>query len=93
MTKQKPARPFAWGEALTRWVKEFKCPECKAYALFIEKGVGGALWVRCRKCGFTMELEPFARQYMGFKETADGVTIVIPGQLGLADRAIPLSLA
>ena len=78
MTSSAPAEYL---KALTPFAKEYQCPECKSWALFVKPGPG-APRVRCRKCGFTAELAVFAVKYMGFKVQTTGASILIPDIYG-----------
>jgi transcription elongation factor Elf1 len=56
---------------LSELVKEYRCPDCKAWALYVKVTKRGPT-VLCRKCAFNMSLEQFAQKYMDYVER-DGV--------------------
>ena len=47
-------------------LKELKCPDCKAYALYLLEDTRGAT-VRCRKCSFTEPLGRFALTRLNYQ--------------------------
>ncbi len=93
---QRPKRPaqkkiFPWTESLKPYIKEYKCPDCKSYALYTLETSEGETFVRCRKCGYRADIEAFARTVMSFTETNDGATIRVPDFLGGPDKVVSLS--
>ncbi len=87
---KKPVKSFAWTNALTQYVKEYKCPDCKSYALYVLELPDGESVVRCRKCGYRLDLERFARTVMQFEESEEGAVIRIPDFLGGPDKVVTL---
>lgn len=51
-------------------LKELKCPDCKAYALYLLEDTRGAT-VRCRKCSFAEPLGRFAVTRLNY-QVVDG---------------------
>ena len=77
--------PLAIVQAVIPYVNDFKCPQCKAYALY----VSGAM-VLCRKCAFNEDLETFARGRMKLRQQGDVWTVSIPDIFGGDDRVVEL---
>ncbi len=68
-------------------VKEFKCPQCKAYTLFVKNDE-----VRCRKCGYSSPLYAFAVSVMSYA-VADGRAFVkIPDLFGGEPKVVDLGV-
>lgn len=51
---------------LAQLLKELKCPDCKAYALYLLEDARGAT-VRCRKCAFAEPLARFAVNRLNYR--------------------------
>lgn len=64
-----------------KFVGEFKCPKCKAYALYVEQNRKEA-WVYCRKCAFNMKLSDFVVQHMKFQLKDGKATVEVPTPYG-----------
>ncbi len=79
-------------EELKKYVKEFKCPECKAYVLWIDDSGPGEAWVRCRKCGYSLQLAAFAVEYMGLRMEGDQALIRIPNLYGGEAKEVRLAI-
>ena len=77
--------PLAIVQAVIPYVNDFKCPQCKAYALY----VSGAM-VLCRKCAFAEDLETFARTRMKLRHRDDAWTVSVPDIFGGEDRVVEL---
>lgn len=58
-------------------VKEFKCPQCKAYTLYVKNEE-----VRCRKCGYSAPLYAFAVTVMGYAVADGKASVKIPDIFG-----------
>lgn len=78
MSPQKPSDTLVIPEQqiarLSELVKEYRCPDCKAWALYVKNTPRG-LMVLCRKCAFAMPLARFAQQVMHYR-VQDGVATV-----------------
>ena len=75
-------------DKLAGFVKEYRCPDCKSWALYVKAHRGERL-VLCRKCAFRMELSEFAHKHMGYRTEGDTATVEVPDFLG-AVRTVEL---
>ena len=80
--------PLRFLAALAKQVRDFKCPQCAAYALYVSEK--GAPVVLCRKCGFREDLPRFAEKRMGYREDEQGASIQVPNLFGGPDKTVRL---
>ncbi len=84
--------PAALLQKALSYLGDFKCPECKAYALFVAKGKNNApTAIRCRKCPFTATESEFVRKHMKLEPCGDGYRFCVPDPLGGEERWIEWS--
>jgi|GEM_PF-6606577 len=66
---------------LAKYVKDFKCPQCKAFALYVKEHRKEP-WVYCKKCAFSMKLSEFATRHMSYKVENGQATVQVPTPWG-----------
>ncbi len=75
---------------LAPYVKDIKCPDCKSFALYTEEQEGVPVMVRCHKCSYSLRLDDFALQLMGYQTENETATIRVPDLFGGDERVIEL---
>jgi len=74
-------------QAVIPYVNDFKCPQCKAYALFVKGSM-----VLCRKCGYSATLETFAFGIMKLRQQDGDWVVSIPDIFGGEDDVRQLQM-
>jgi len=77
--------PMAIEQAAIPHINDFKCPQCKAYALYVKGGT-----VLCRKCGYSATLPGFARSVMKLRQQDGAWVLSIPDIFGGDDTIVHL---
>jgi len=80
-----PSMTPAVRDALASLVVQFKCPTCKAYTLYVEGGE-----VRCRKCGYHLDLPAFALKFMGYDDRGGRPVVAVPDLFGGPAKVVTL---
>jgi hypothetical protein len=68
-------------KTIAQYVKEFKCPQCKAYALYVDD-YEYPTTVYCRKCPWKCPIADFAKNHMNYQATGKTASIDIPDIYG-----------